>query len=169
MTMGTPERPVELLLVEDNPGDAQLAREMIKESKFVVNISLTEDGEQAMAFLKRQGEHADAPRPDMILLDMRLPGMDGAQVLEEINQDSGLRGIVVMILTGTEAERSILHSYKIPPSRYFRKPIEVGRFDSAVTQFRAFSREPIRLGEPVRAEETPQQAPKGRRWWWPFG
>ena len=169
MTMGTSERPVELLLVEDNPGDAQLAREMLKESKFVVNVSLTEDGEQAMAFLQRQGEYADAPRPDMILLDMRLPKMDGAQVLEEINQDSSLKGIVVMILTGTEAERSILHSYKIPPSRYFRKPVEVGQFDGAVTQFRAFSREPIRLGEPVRGEESPQQTPKSKRWWWPFG
>ena len=105
----------------------------------------------------------------MILLDMKLPKKDGAEVLEEINQEPDLKSIAVVILTGTEAERSILQSYNIPPNRYFRKPIEVARFDTAATQIRAFSREPIRLGEPPRDEGSAEAAPKTKRWWWPFG
>ena len=165
-------RPIEILLVEDNPGDVQLTREILKESKHQSNISVAEDGEQAMAFLRREGEFADAPRPDLVLLDLRLPKKDGSEVLAELNEEPDLRSIPVMILTGTEAERSLLESYSIPPSRYFRKPIDVNRFNTAVTQLGAFSKAPITMSPPEQQEQAqPVAAGSGsaKRWWWPFG
>ena len=110
------DRPIEILLVEDNPADFRLAQDTIERSNQRANITHAEDGEIALSILKKEGEHSDAARPDLILLDLRLPKKDGTEVLAEINQDEDLVSIPVMLLTGTEAESSLLESYSSPPA-----------------------------------------------------
>ena len=153
---------VEVLLVEDNPGDVRLTEEALKESKHEVKLSVAEDGEVAMARLRKEGEFADSARPDLILLDLNLPGKDGQEVLVDINADEDLRSIPVMILTGTTAEQSLLQSYGIPPARFIRKPIDVGRFDATMTMLQSFSHRPIQVPG-ARAASASK-----KRWWWPF-
>ncbi len=174
MTTQQPDRPLEILLVEDNPADVRLAQETLAESTHQLNITVAEDGEIAMAILRKEGVHASAPRPDLILLDIKLPKKDGREVLAEINEDSELVSIPVMLLTGTEAEQSILQSYNIPPSRFSRKPLPLERFHIALGQLGLFSRQPIRM-ETSQAQATAQQQEPatasggGKKWWWPFG
>lgn len=169
MTTETADRAIEILLVEDNPADVRLTEEVIKGSEHATNITVAQDGVVAMEILRGEGEHSGAARPDLILLDLRLPRKDGPEVLADINSDENLVNIPVMILTGTEAEQSLLNAYNIPPSRFCRKPIELQRFNNVVTQLGMFSRQPISLGAPA-AEQTSQDSSGGkRRWWWPFG
>ena len=169
MTTETADRAIEILLVEDNPADVRLTEEVIKGSEHATNITVAEDGVVAMEILRGEGEHSGASRPDLILLDLRLPRKDGPEVLADINSDESLVNIPVMILTGTEAEQSLLNAYNIPPSRFCRKPIELQRFNNVVTQLGMFSRQPISLGAPA-AEQASQESSGGkRRWWWPFG
>ncbi len=163
MTTRSPENPIEVLLVEDNPADARLTEEILKDSAYAVNLSVVEDGEDAMTYLRRQGEYAYTPRPDLVLLDLMLPRKSGQEVLAEINADANLRNIPVMILTGTAAEQSLLWSFNISPGRFCRKPIEVQRFDSAVAQLDSLSERPLVMAAPVAVE------PPKKRWWWPFG
>ena len=163
------DRPIEILLVEDNPADFRLAQDTIERSNQRANITHAEDGEIALAILRKEGEHANAPRPDLILLDLRLPRKDGTEVLAEMNQDEDLVSIPVMLLTGTEAESSLLESYSIPPSRYARKPLQLEVFHRALGQMGLFSRQPIQVPTQQQVQrETAETAPK-RRWWWPFG
>lgn len=169
MTSATEDRAIEILLVEDNPADVRLTEEVIKQSEHATNITVAEDGVVAMEILRGEGEHDGATRPDLILLDLRLPRKDGPEVLADINSDEGLVNIPVMILTGTEAEQSLLNAYNIPPSRFCRKPIELQRFNNVVAQLGMFSRQPISLGPTAgQAEEAPSSGGR-RRWWWPFG
>ena len=172
MTTPQGDKPIQVLLVEDNPADVRLTEETLKGSHHDVRLSVAEDGEVAMARLRREGEHADSPRPDLMLLDLNLPGKDGAQVLEEMNADPELATIPVMILTGTEAQQSLLESFNIPPSRYCRKPIDLERFHRALGQLGLFSRQPISLSpagtEPAAAQPSVSDGPK-KKWWWPFG
>jgi chemotaxis family two-component system response regulator Rcp1 len=123
-----PYRPVEILLVEDNPGDVELTLLALNEGKIVNNLSVTEDGIEAMAFLRREGLYQDAARPDLILLDLNLPRMDGRETLAAIKQSPELCDIPVVILTTSEAERDILESYKLHANCYIRKPVELERF-----------------------------------------
>ena len=170
MTLGSSERPFELLLVEDNPGDARLAQEAIKESQYAVNVALVEDGEAAMEYLRREGEYAAAPVPDLVLLDLRLPKKDGAEVLKEVSQDDALRRIPLVILTGTEAERSLLQTYEIRPNRYVQKPLDLRRFDMLMTQLSVFSQQPINVpGGEIRVGAQRSDRESKKRWWWPFG
>ena len=161
------DRPIEVLLVEDNPADARLAQDTIEQSSQQANITHAEDGEVALAILRKEGEHASAPRPDLILLDLRMPRKDGTEVLKEINEDEDLVSIPVMLLTGTEAEASLLESYSIPPSRYARKPLQLEQFNRVLGALGLFSRQPIQ----IPTEYTRQAAAETgrRRWWWPFG
>ena len=122
-----------------------------------------------MEVLRGEGEHSGAARPDLILLDLRLPRKDGPEVLADINSDENLVNIPVMILTGTEAEQSLLNAYNIPPSRFCRKPIELQRFNNVVTQLGMFSRQPISLGAPASEQASQESSGGKRRWWWPFG
>ncbi|MCY3544566.1 MAG: response regulator [Chloroflexota bacterium] len=168
MTTETADRAIEILLVEDNPADVRLTEEVIKGSEHATNITVAEDGVEAMEILRGEGEHSGATRPDLILLDLRLPRKDGPEVLADINSDENLVNIPVMILTGTEAEQSLLNAYNIPPSRFCRKPIELQRFNNVVTQLSMFSRQPISLGAPA-GEQASQESGGKRRWWWPFG
>ena len=168
MTTRSSENPIEVLLVEDNPADARLTEEILKDSEYAVNFAVVEDGEAAMTYLRRQGQYAYTARPDLVLLDLNLPRKSGQEVLAEMNGDTNLRNIPVMILTGTAAEQSLLYSYNIPPSRFCRKPIDVPRFDAVVGQLDVLSERPLVMGIPSEARPAASSG-GGRKWWWPFG
>ncbi|QJR13982.1 response regulator [Usitatibacter palustris] len=120
--------PVEILLVEDNPGDYRLTLEALREGKVYNNLHWAKDGVEAIEFLKRRGPHADAPRPDIILLDLNLPKKDGREVLSEIKSDPDLRPIPVVILTTSKAEEDILKSYDLNANCYVTKPVDLDKF-----------------------------------------
>lgn len=138
MTPTTELRPVEILLVEDNPGDVRLAQEAILESKLHNQLRVARDGEEAIRFLRQEGEFADAPRPDLILLDLNLPRMDGREVLAEIKKDPELRRIPVVVLTTSKAEEDILRAYDLHANCYVTKPIDFDRFVEMVQGIQDF-------------------------------
>jgi two-component system response regulator len=125
-------RPAEVLLVEDNEQDVVLTREGFKRAKFLVNLHHVEDGEECLAFLRKQGKFADAPTPDLILLDINLPVMDGREVLAEIVRDQKLKAIPVVVLTTSSAESDILDMYKLRCSSYITKPVDFEQFQRLV-------------------------------------
>jgi two-component system, chemotaxis family, response regulator Rcp1 len=131
-------RPIEILMVEDNPGDVRLTVEALKEGKVRNNFHTVEDGVEAMAFLRRQGLYADAPRPDLILLDLNLPKMNGREVLTEIKEDPDLRRIPVVILTVSKAEQDILKSYNLHANCYITKPVDLDQFLEVVKSIENF-------------------------------
>lgn len=134
-TMG---RPVEILLVEDNPGDVRLTREALKEGKVCNNLHVAEDGDKALAFLRQGGNGAGAPRPDLILLDLNLPKRDGRELLAEIKSDPSLRRIPVVILTTSRAEEDILKTYDLHANCYITKPVDLEQFISVVKAIEDF-------------------------------
>lgn len=121
-------RPIEILLVEDNPADVRLTQEALKEEKVFSHLHVVNDGVEAMAFLRREGKHAKEVRPDLILLDLNLPRKDGRQVLEEIKQDEDLKVIPVVILTASKAEEDIIKSYRLHANCYITKPVDLNQF-----------------------------------------
>ncbi|MFP4531590.1 MAG: response regulator [Desulfobacterales bacterium] len=131
-------RPIEILLVEDNPGDADLAREALEISKLYNSLHVVGDGEEAMAFLQNQGEYADAPHPDLILLDLNLPKKDGREVLEEIKADDGLKRIPVVVLTTSTDEQDVLKTYNLHANCYVSKPIDLEQFTRVVQSIQDF-------------------------------
>ncbi len=131
-------RPVEILLVEDNAGDVRLAREGLRECKLLNNLSVASDGVKALAFLRRQGEHAQAPRPDLIMLDLNLPRKDGREVLREIKEDEELKRIPVVVLTTSKAEEDILKSYSLHANCYVTKPLAIEQFITVVQAIETF-------------------------------
>lgn len=131
-------KAVEILLVEDNPGDVRLTKEALKESKLRNKLSTVGDGEEAMAFLRREGKHRDATRPDLILLDLNLPKKDGREVLGEIKSDQNLKRIPVVILTVSKAEEDILKSYNLHANCYISKPIDMEQFVKVVKSIEDF-------------------------------
>jgi CheY-like chemotaxis protein len=128
--MNTTQRskPVEILLVEDNPGDVRLTMEALQEGKVYNQLHVASDGVEALAFMRREGRYAEAPRPDLILLDLNLPKKDGREVLEEIKNDPDLRRIPVVILTTSQAEQDILKSYNLHANCYITKPVDLEQF-----------------------------------------
>ncbi len=130
--------PIEILLVEDNPGDARLAVEALKDGKVHNNLYHVKDGVEAMQFLHRQGEYANAPHPDLILLDLNLPRKDGREVLAEIKEDPELRLIPVVVLTTSEAERDLVRTYDLHANAYVVKPIDLDRFVEVVQAIEDF-------------------------------
>ena len=128
-------RPVEILLAEDNADDVDLMHEGFSRSKFVVNLHHVKDGEQCMAFLRRQGPYAQAPEPDILLLDLNMPRMDGREVLGEISRDAGLRHLPVVILTTSSDEEEILKMYRLRCSSYIVKPIDFHQFVRVIQAF----------------------------------
>jgi len=120
--------PIEILLVEDNPADVRLTTEMLKEEKSYNNLHVVSDGVEAMAFLRKEGKYAKAPRPDLILLDLNLPKKDGREVLKEIKEDENLKIIPVVVLTVSKAEEDILRSYKLHANCYITKPVDLEQF-----------------------------------------
>ncbi len=130
--------PVEILLVEDNPADVRLTREALKETKLSNNLSVVMDGEAALCFLRRQGEYAAVPRPDLVLLDLNLPKKSGREVLAEIKADPRLRRIPVAILTMSDAEEDIVKSYDLHANCYIRKPLDIEQFTTVVRSVENF-------------------------------
>ncbi len=131
-------RPVEILLVEDNPGDADLARVALKKSKIHNSLNVVDDGELAMAYLHHQEPFTNATRPDLILLDLNLPKKDGREVLGEIKADPDLRRIPVVILTTSRAEEDVLKSYNLHANCYITKPIDLSQFMRVVKSIEDF-------------------------------
>jgi chemotaxis family two-component system response regulator Rcp1 len=119
---------IDILLVEDNEGDAHLTREALKRAKVRNRVHTTSDGVEAMQFLRREGSFADAPRPDLILLDLNLPNMDGREVLEAIKADPSLRPIPIVVVTSSAAEQDILKSYDLNANCYVTKPVDLQQF-----------------------------------------
>jgi len=134
----TTGHPIEILLVEDNPGDVRLTVEGLKESKVRNNLHVTRDGVEAMAFLRREGQHARAVRPDLILLDLNLPRMDGREVLSELKSDPKLKTIPVVVLTTSRAEQDVLRSYELQANCYITKPVDLEQFISVVKSIEDF-------------------------------
>ena len=127
-SIGTDAAPIEVLLVEDSPGDVRLTREAFKDAKVHINLHVASDGTEAMAFLMREGKHADTPRPDLILLDLNLPKKDGREVLAEIKENSTLKSIPVVILTTSASEADSLRSSRLHENCYLAKPVDPDEF-----------------------------------------
>jgi CheY-like chemotaxis protein len=131
-------RPVEILLVEDNPGDVRLTKEALKEGKLLNRLSVVGDGIEAMAFLRREGKFADSARPDMILLDLNLPKKSGLEVLAEVKADQDLRRTPVVVLTTSQAEQDIVKSYNLYANCYISKPVDLAQFMNVIQSIEEF-------------------------------
>lgn len=129
---------IEILLVEDNPGDVRLTKEALKDSKLLNRLSIVGDGIEAMAFLRREGEYADVPRPDLVLLDLNLPKKDGRTVLKEIKEDPILKRIPVVILTTSLSEQDIIKTYDLHANCYINKPVDLDQFINVVKSIESF-------------------------------
>ncbi len=145
MTQSQPGRVIEVLLVEDDPGDVLMTREAFQDYKVGNQLHVVNDGTEAMAFLRREGEHAQAPRPDLVLLDLNLPRMDGREVLQAIKSDPDLASIPVVVLTTSEAEEDVLRSYSLHANAYVTKPVDFERFIQVVRQIDDFFVTVVRL------------------------
>jgi CheY-like chemotaxis protein len=130
--------PIEVLLVEDDPGDVLMTQEAFAEHKVRNRLAVVSDGEEAIAYLRREGRFSDAVRPDLVLLDLNLPRRDGRQVLEEIKSDEQLRQIPVVVLTTSQADEDILRSYELHANAYVTKPVDFDRFIAVVRQIDQF-------------------------------
>jgi CheY-like chemotaxis protein len=138
MSTGLGGRPVEILLVEDNPGDVRLTVEALKDGKVSNHLTVVGDGEEALALLRRQGKYAGAVRPDIILLDLNLPKKDGREVLAELKADDQLRRIPVVVLTTSQADQDILRSYDLNANCYINKPVDLEQFIEIVKSIENF-------------------------------
>ncbi|MER7776010.1 response regulator [Streptomyces sp. NPDC096191] len=143
--MTTRATPIDVLLVEDDPGDELMTREAFEDNKIGNTLHVVRDGEEALDFLYRRAGHAEAPRPDLILLDLNLPKYDGRQVLEKIKSDPELSDIPVVVLTTSAAEEDILRSYKLHANAYVTKPVDLDQFIAAVRQIDDFFVQVVRL------------------------
>jgi CheY-like chemotaxis protein len=130
--------PIEVLLVEDSPGDVRLTQEAFRDANRSIHLHVVSDGVEAMTFLRREGTHVDAPRPDLILLDLNLPKMDGREVLAQIKEDASLKTIPTVILTTSEAEVDIVKSYQLHANCYLSKPVQLDAFESLVKSINDF-------------------------------
>jgi CheY-like chemotaxis protein len=130
--------PIEVLLVEDSPGDVRLTREAFRDANGAIHLNVANDGVEAMAFLRKTGKHVDAPRPDLILLDLNLPKMDGREVLAHIKDDESLRLIPTVILTTSDSEADIAKSYQLQANCYLSKPVQLDAFESLVKSINDF-------------------------------
>lgn len=130
--------PIEILMIEDNPGDVRLTQEALKENKMYNRLHVVSDGVEAMAFLRHEGRYADAPRPDLILLDLNLPKKDGREVLAEIKADENLKRIPVVVLTSSQAEEDVLRTYNLHANCYVTKPVDLDQFIRVVQSIEEF-------------------------------
>ena len=131
-------RQIEILLVEDSPGDIRLTQEALADAKIHNRMSVVNDGIQALEFLRNEGDNPDAPRPDLILMDLNMPRMDGRECLEQIKADEKLKSIPVVILTTSEAERDIAQSYQLQANCYISKPVDLDQFIEVVAAIEQF-------------------------------
>jgi len=138
-------RPIEILLVEDDPGDVLITREALEHSKLANNLHTVGNGEEALEFLRQEGDHVDAVRPDLVLLDLNLPRRDGREVLAEVKADPELRRIPVVVLTTSQAEEDIVRSYDLHANAYVTKPVDFEQFVHVVRQVDEFFFTVVRL------------------------
>lgn len=138
-------RAIEILLVEDDPGDELITREAFEHNKLKNNLHVAHDGEEGLDFLYQRGQYEGAPRPDLILLDLNLPKYDGRQLLEKVKSDPDLARIPVVVLTTSSAEEDILRSYELHANAYVTKPVDLDQFMSAVRQIDEFFVQVVRL------------------------
>jgi chemotaxis family two-component system response regulator Rcp1 len=151
-TIAAGEKIIEVLLVEDNPGDVRLAREAFRDVNMNVRLHLASDGTEAMAFLMQRGAHLHAPRPDLILLDLNLPKMDGREVLAQIKGNKNLKMIPTIVLSSSETDADVLTSYKLQANCYLRKPAQWEAFDGLVRDINTLW---------LTRAKYPQQMPSG--------
>jgi CheY-like chemotaxis protein len=152
-------RPIEILLVEDNPGDVELTAEALRAGKISNQMNVVEDGESAMAFLRKQGDYAGTSFPDVILLDLNLPRKDGREVLEEIKADPLLKKIPVIILTTSQAEEDILRAYNLAANCYITKPVDLDQFTKVVQAIEEFWFTVVKLPPNMSSHEDASGAP----------
>ena len=145
MIRGLNGRPVEILLVEDNEGDIGLVEEVFEEGRINNNLSVAEDGDEAMMFLRKEGQFANATRPDLILLDLNLPCKDGREVLKEVKEDDNLKKIPIVVLTTSKAEEDILKSYDLHANSYITKPVDFDQFINVIKSIESFWLEVVKL------------------------
>ena len=145
MSTVPPSRPVDILLVEDDPGDELITREAFADNRIRNTLHVARDGEQGLDFLYRRRGYESAPRPDLILLDLNLPKYDGRQLLEKVKSDTDLRHIPVVVLTTSSAEEDVLRSYQLHANAYITKPVDVDQFMNAVRQIDEFFVQVVRL------------------------
>jgi chemotaxis family two-component system response regulator Rcp1 len=150
-SVGVNAAVIEVLLVEDSPGDVRLTREAFKDAKMHINLHVASDGAEAMAFLRREGEHTNSPRPDLILLDLNLPKKDGREVLAELKQSSVLKSIPVVILTTSASETDIQGSYEQHANCYITKPVDLEGFLKVVRSIDSFWLSVVRLPAKTRS------------------
>ena len=150
-SIATDAAAIEVLLIEDSPGDVRLTREAFKDAKVHINLHVASDGAKAMAFLKREGEYANAPRPDLILLDLNLPKKDGREVLAEIKVDPALKTIPVVVLTTSSSEADILRSYQLHANCYITKPVGLEGFLTVVKSIDGFWLSVVQLPRALRS------------------
>ncbi|HYW65960.1 MAG TPA: response regulator [Candidatus Dormibacteraeota bacterium] len=137
-TDARPPQPVDILLVEDNPGDVRLIQEALQDGKLLNRVATVTDGQKALAYLRKEGSYAQATRPDLILLDLNIPRKDGREVLAEIKADPHLRSIPVVIVTSSQAEEDILRSYNTHANCYVTKPVDLEKFVAVVRAIEEF-------------------------------
>jgi two-component system, chemotaxis family, response regulator Rcp1 len=137
-SLRTGARPVQILIVEDNPADARLVREVMRDSKILNEIHWVPDGVEALAFLRRQGKYAEAPRPNIVFLDLNMPKKDGREVLREVKADAGLRSIPVVVMTSSQTEEDIARAYDHHANCYVRKPVDFQQFHQVVKTLENF-------------------------------
>lgn len=143
--MSEPQKLIDVLLVEDDPGDVLMTREAFEENKVANRLAVVNDGASAMEYLRKEGQYAQAPTPDMVLLDLNLPRMDGREVLAAMKSDEALRSIPVVVLTTSEAEEDVLRSYSLHANAYVTKPVDFQRFIDVVRQIDDFFVSVVRL------------------------
>jgi two-component system, chemotaxis family, response regulator Rcp1 len=136
--VASPSRPVQILIVEDNPADARLVREVMRDSKVLNEIHWVPDGVEALAFLRRQGKYANAPRPNLIFLDLNMPRKDGREVLHDVKADDALKRIPIVVMTSSQAEEDVARAYDQHANCYVRKPIDFEQFHSVVKTLENF-------------------------------
>ena len=149
--IGTNAKAIEILLVEDSPGDVRLTQEAFRDAKVHINLHVASDGARAMAFLKREGQYADVPRPDLVLLDLNLPKKDGREVLEEIKESPTLKSIPVVILTTSSSDTDILRSYRLHANCFITKPVGLEGFLKVVHSIDNFWLSVVKLPREARS------------------
>ncbi len=145
--MSTPDKTVEILLAEDNPGDVMLTKKALEQGKLVNNLHVVTDGVEALEFLRQAGEYADKPRPDLVLLDLNMPRKDGQDVLKELQEDTDLCRIPVVVLTSSESQEDIAKSYELNANAYLTKPVDFDGFIDIVNRMENFWFKVVKLPE----------------------
>jgi two-component system, chemotaxis family, response regulator Rcp1 len=150
--IGEGDMPIQVLLVEDSPGDVRLTQEAFRDANKAIQLHVVVDGVEAMAFLRHQGVHVHAPRPDLILLDLNLPKMDGREVLAHIKEDESLKLIPTVILTTSDAEADIVKSYQLQANCYLNKPVQLDAFENLVKSINDFWLTKVKLPQQMQGE-----------------